>query len=272
VTWDERIFTPPSEGSIGSRLKEHLLAHPIGKLMFEDAVAAENDARIYKHLPYYSTEVCADGWILAGDAAGFMDPLYSQGLDYCAHATYTAHKILLKALDGGCVKEDLAFHDETYTLSYQRWFHGLYKNKYQYLGDADLMHAAFLLDIAAYFIGPVRLVYQWTDAEFSKMPYNGSAGAAFATFMAFYNARLEKIARKLLANGTYGENNLHHRYFIRIPFETNNKAVGHLFRGIRTWLKLELKTAFTSPVAALVEPAGEKTGPPMSGVPLAPGP
>ena len=36
VTWDERIFTPPAEGSIGERLKQHLLAHPVGKLMFEN--------------------------------------------------------------------------------------------------------------------------------------------------------------------------------------------------------------------------------------------
>lgn len=270
VTWDERIFTPPSEGPIGERVKTHLLTHPIGRLMFENAVPAENDARIYKHLPYYSTEICGDGWILAGDAAGFMDPLYSQGLDYCAHATYSAHKILLKALDGGCVKEDVAAHDEIYTLSYQRWFHGIYRNKYNYLGDADLMHAAFLLDIAAYFIGPVRLVYTWTDMEFSKMPYNGPVGAAFARFMALYNRRLETIARKRLAAGTYGRNNLMNRHFIRMPFETNGKAVRHLFRGIRAWLKLEAETAFLRAAPPLPDPA-EKAQPALA-APVSPGP
>jgi len=251
VTWDERLFTPPGEGSVGERVKKHLLTHPVGRLMFENASPAENDARIYKNLPYYSAEVAGDGWVLSGDAAGFMDPLYSQGLDYCAHSTYSTHKLLLEALDGQCVREKTIIHNRKFQESYDRWFKGIYKNKYQYLGDADLMRAVFLLDIAAYFVGPVRLVYQWTDAEFSKMPYDGPVGAFFGKFMAFYNRRLEVIARKRLAKGTYGINNLGHRHFIRKPFEPSTKTFGHLFAGIRAWLKLEAETAFTRPVPAM---------------------
>ncbi|QJE94688.1 NAD(P)/FAD-dependent oxidoreductase [Luteolibacter luteus] len=258
VTWDERLFTPPSEGSIGARVKEHLVRHPIGKLMFEDAVAVENDARIYKHLPYYSTEVCGDGWIMAGDAAGFMDPLYSQGLDYCGHGTYCAHKIILKGLRGECTKMALAHHNEIFPQSYFRWFHGLYRNKYQYLGDADLMHAAFLMDIAAYFIGPVRAVYADADKEYSTMPYNGVGGAIFARFMRFYNRRLETIARKRLTAETYGKNNLKHRHLVRVPFEPNLKAVRHLFGGMKIWLKLEAETMFTKAAAELPDPTMAK--------------
>lgn len=261
VTWDERLFTPPSEGPVGERVKRHLTSQPIGKLMFQDAAPLENDARIYKYLPYYSTEVCGDGWILAGDAAGFMDPLYSQGLDYCAHATYAAHKILLKALNGECVKMALDHHNMIYPQSYQRWYNALYKNKYQYLGDADLMHAAFLMDIATYFIGPVRAVYADADKEYSTMPYNGPGGAIFARFMAFYNRRLEIIARKRLAAGTYGKNNLKHRHLLRMPFEANTKAVRHLFHGMRVWFKLEAETLFIRPIEALPDPAAKAAAP-----------
>jgi flavin-dependent dehydrogenase len=248
VTWDERLFTPPSEGQIGQRLKEHLVSQPIGKLMFEDAEPIENDARIYKNLPYYSSEVCGDGWISMGDAAGFMDPLYSQGLDYCAHGTYAAHKLILRSLAGECVKECIVKHDFQYRQSYHRWFKSLYLNKYQYLGDSELMRAAFLLDLATYFVGPVQLVYKYTDKEFAHMPYFGPIGGGFAKFMAFYNRRLEIIARKRLAKGTYGKHNLDHSYFLRKSFEGSPLAFGHLFRGARTWLKLELQNAFTSPV------------------------
>ncbi|BCX49373.1 hypothetical protein HAHE_32810 [Haloferula helveola] len=261
VTWDERLFTPPSDGPVGQRVLEHLKSHPIGKLMFENAEPVENDARIYKHLPYFSSEVCGDGWIAMGDAAGFMDPLYSQGLDYCAHSTYTSHKIILESLEGECVKEHLAHHNVEFGDSYHRWFKALYLNKYQYLGDIDLMYAAFLLDIATYFVGPVQLVYNWTDKEFSKMPYNGPVGANFGRFMAFYNRRLERIARKRLQNGTYGKNNLKKRRYVKIPFEGSPKALGHVMRGIRAWLKLEIQTAFTRPVDAL--PRKEKMPAPM---------
>lgn len=269
VTWDERIFTPPSEGPVGERVKQHLNSAPIGKLMFENATPLENDARIYKHLPYQVTEVCGDGWILAGDAAGFMDPLYSQGLDYCAHSTYAAHKIIGKSLKGECVKMALAHHREIYPQSYHRWYNALYRNKYQYIGDADLMHAAFLMDIAAYFIGPVRAVYADADREYSTMPYNGNGGAIFARFMACYNRRLEKIARKRLNAGTYGKNNLKHRYLVYVPFEPNMKAVKHMLHGVRVWLKLELETLFVSPIAELPQPEEKSQTPEMSGVPVA---
>lgn len=254
VTWDDRLFTPPSEGRVGQRVLEHLKSEPIGRLMFENAEPVDYDARIYKNLPYYSTEICDDGWLIAGDAAGFMDPLYSQGLDYCAHGTYAAHKIILKALDGDCVKARLVAHNKQFGESYHRWFHALYKDKYQYLGDADLMRAAFHLDIGTYFIGPVQLVYRLTDREFSKMPYDGPIGAGFARFMAFYNRRFERIARKRVANGTYGRHNLGERMYIKISFEGSPKAFGHILRGVRAWLWLELKNAFTRPVDDLPKP------------------
>ncbi|MCH7227563.1 NAD(P)/FAD-dependent oxidoreductase [Haloferula sp. A504] len=257
VTWDERLFTPPSEGPVGQRVLEHLKTHPIGRLMFEHAEPVEYDARIYKNLPYYSTEVCGDGWVCAGDAAGFMDPLYSQGLDYCAHGSYAAHKIILKALGGDCVKMDLAHHNKQFGQSYHRWFNALYRNKYQYLGDADLMRAAFHLDIGTYFIGPVQLVYRLTDREFSKMPYDGPIGAGFARFMAFYNRRFERLARKRIANGTYGRHNLNERMYIKISFVGGPKVMGHILRGIRTWLWLELRNAFTRPIDELPEPKGK---------------
>lgn len=261
VTWDERLFTPPTEGPVGLRVKEHLITHPIGKLMFGDATPVENDARIYKNLPYYSSEVCGDGWMAMGDAAGFMDPLYSQGLDYCAHSTYTSASIIREALDGNEVCERLERHNHEFGESYHRWFNALYRNKYQYLGDADMMRAAFLLDIATYFVGPVNLVYTWTDQEFSKMPYHGVPGAIFAKFMSLYNRRLEAIARKRLKTGRYGINNLGKRRLIKIPFVAGPRATGHLFRGIFAWLKLEAETAFVRPEESVPEPRPKATKP-----------
>ncbi|MBB5353354.1 flavin-dependent dehydrogenase [Haloferula luteola] len=255
VTWDERLCTPPSEGPVGQRVKQHLLTHPIGRLMFENAIPVENDARIYKHLPYRSTEVCGDGWIAIGDAAGFMDPLYSHGLDFCAHSISIAHRLIHDSLDGQCVQNRIASHYAQYQESYFRWFRALYLDKYQYLGDARLMRAAFLLDIATYFIGPVQLVYRDTDREFSKMPYNGPIGAVFAHFMALYNRRLELIARKRLAAGTYGKENLDHSYLIRTPFNAGLGALRHFFKGIWIWLSLEGETLFQRPIPAMQSPS-----------------
>jgi flavin-dependent dehydrogenase len=254
VTWDERLFEPAPATTVGDRVKQTLLGHPIGRLMFEHAVPVEGDARSLKNLAYHSTEVCGDGWASVGDAAGFMDPLYSQGLDYCAHGAFATAKLLGQALDGTLESDDLSRHDQQFQESYDRWFHAVYENKYQYMGDADLMRAAFFLDIGCYFIGPVQLVYRLTDQEFANMPYAGRIGAGVARFMTFYNRRLERIARKRLQAGTYGKNNLLRRDLISRSFSPGLGGVPHVIRGFFLWMRLELETARQSPGDTLPTP------------------
>jgi hypothetical protein len=82
--------------------------------------------------------------------------------------------------------------------------------------------------------------------------------------MAFYNRRLEVIARKRLAAGTYGKNNLKHRHLLRMPFEANTKAVRHLLHGMRVWLKLEAETLFVRPIDPLPRPAEPQALPRMA--------
>ena len=87
ITWDPRLFTPPAEGSIPERIKAHLMTQTLGQELFKDIEPLEKDSRTYSHLPYYSEQVAGEGWAAVGDAAGFMDPLYSQGLDFCGEVT-----------------------------------------------------------------------------------------------------------------------------------------------------------------------------------------
>lgn len=244
ITWDRRLFEPPQGGSIGERLIKHACTTPIGKAMFEHAEVVENDQKAYAHLAYYTEKAADDGWFCIGDAAGFMDPLYSHGLDYCGHTVFATHKIILKALDGSCVKQDTAAYARLFGQSYDRWYRALYHDKYFYMGDAELSNAAFLLDLASYFFGPVRLVYSVPDIEFALLPYSGKGGAFFARFMAFYNRRLVIISRKRWAAGTYGAKNLGHRFLIRQGFAPNF-SLWKLFRdGMWVWFKAELSVLF----------------------------
>lgn len=247
ITWDERLYTPSTEGPTGERVRRTLLEHPIGRLIFSDARAVENDARTLRNVAYRNNEVCGPGWIAVGDAAGFMDPLYSQGLDYCAHSVFHAHDLISRALVGEATEERIRDHDRQARESQERWFAALYKNKYEYLGDYDLMRAAFLLDIGAYFVGPVHLVYSRTQEEFAKMPYWGPVGAAFASFMALYNRRLGALARKRLARGSYGKNNLNRRHLVRHPFAPGLASLRPMVRGTLSWIRLELENAFVRP-------------------------
>jgi len=244
LTWDRRLFEPPVGGTIPERLIRHACTTPIGKALFEHAEGVEHDARAYAHLPYYTEKAAGDGWTCVGDAAGFMDPLYSQGLDYCAHTVYCTKTLLSNALDGMDVRKDVDNYNMLFRQSYRRWYESLYKDKYHYLGDAELMNAAFLLDLASYFAGPVRLVYEKPDEEFNLMPYSGKGGATFAAFMSLYNKRFAIISRKRFAAGTYGAMNLDTRFLIKQGFAPN-ASLWRLFRnGIWIWLKAELNTLF----------------------------
>ncbi len=244
LTYDPRVFQPPKEGTISDRLLAHARQHPIGRFLFENASAVENDSRAYSHLPYYSEQVADEGWAIVGDAAGFMDPLYSQGLDYCSHSVYTAHKFIVRALEGEDVVVARDAYNEQFRDSYFRWYQSLYDNKYAYLGEADLMYAAFLMDLACYFIGPVRLVYENPDMEFSIMPYQGTGGAIFARFMTFYNRRLVHIAKKRHAAGADGLQNLGNRWLIKQGFIPTFKVLTLLRMGMKVWLKAEWSAMF----------------------------
>jgi len=255
ITWDSRLFTPPSEGDIAARVKEHLLTHPVGKVMFENAEAVEDDNCYYKNLAYWSEEVAGEGWIAVGDATGFMDPLYSQGLDFCAHTVYSSYTLLRDHYSGKCTKDGIAKRNIEFKRSYFDWFNALYKDKYWYLGDAELMHAAFLMDIATYFVGPVRGVYENEDVEFAEMPYSGRVGHAFAVFMAFYNRRLVKLAKKKITAGTYGDKNLGESFLITTSFNPDPSSLKLLYKGIKIWLKLEAKLAFTPAAKDVAAPS-----------------
>lgn len=255
LTWDSRIFTPPSDGSVSERLKEHLCKHPVGRVMFEHAEAVENDNSSYKGLAYWSDEVAGEGWTSVGDACGFMDPLYSQGLDYCAHTLYSSYTLLRSYYSGECVKEGIAMRNKEYKRSYFDWFNALYKDKYWYIGDAQLMHAAFLMDVGTYFVGPVRGVYENEDLEFQQMPYSGPPGHFFANFMAFYNRRLVQLAKKKITAGTYGDKNLDESFLITGSFNPDLRSFKLLFQGVKIWLKTEVKYAFTPATKEFHEPS-----------------
>ncbi|MGJ8672630.1 NAD(P)/FAD-dependent oxidoreductase [Rubritalea sp.] len=249
LTWDQRLFTPPSDGSMSERILTHLLKHPVGKVMFENAEAVPNDNNYYKGLSYYSEEVAGDGWLIVGDAAGFLDPLYSQGLDFCSHTVYSSYALLRDFYSGKCIKKEIEQRNYEYERCIRLWFTSIYHNKYWYLGDAQLMLSAYLLDISSYFLGPVNLVYSDQDREFSHMPFNGKIGGAVALFMTFYNKRLVTLAKKKIRAGKYGNYNLNRSYLISDSFTPAHRAIGHLIHGILVWFRAEISLTFVKPVS-----------------------
>src|ERR1051325_4202400 len=204
LVYDSRLFTLPEGPNLGERLQQHILAHPIGREIFRDAKIVAHDTRAYSALPYSSAQVCGEGWAIAGDAASFIDPLYSPGLDLCAYTTSVVSDLVLRSLGGEDVTARQGYYNEQFAITYRFWFETLYKDKYFYMGEADLMSAALLLDVGTYFIGLVRPVYANPERSLLQLPFEGTSGRIVAATMKFYNRRLTALARNRIAHGVIG--------------------------------------------------------------------
>lgn len=259
IVYDERLFELPPGENLASRLTAHLLSHPVGKELFAGASAIPGDVKAYSHLPYFSKEIAGSGWQIAGDAAAFLDPLYSAGLDYCSWTVTAAVNRILSEADGKTV--DYGDINARFRRSYDGWFRALYKDKYYYLGDAQLMLAAFLMDLGWFFFGPVRELCKCPKGGFERFPFDGPVDGAVGRFMAFCSRRLKVLAVKRRACGHYGDSNLGQRRMIG-GFEPSPKVLWMVLKGIGVWLGAEWQTAFLrapAPVPASEPPAGVET-------------
>ncbi len=240
LVYDTRLFSPPTEGTIADRVLSHVRKHPVGKALFSRASVVESDMKAYSQLPYTVERVAGNRWTLVGDAAGFMDPLYSPGLDFCSYTAFTAASLAAEALDGNDVRARVNAYNAQYRKCFDSWFRAIYKDKYYYIGDGQLMSAAMMMDVGTYFLGPVRAAYDDPQKAFLDLPFQGAAGRVFAKFMAFYNRRLAVIARQRKSRNAYGTRN--ERWRRMLPgFAPEKGAASLLFKGVQLWLREEMR-------------------------------
>lgn len=253
LVYDQRLYSPPDGTKLSERLKAHLVAHPMGRELFADAEAVEGDVKAYSSLPYFAENVAGPSWQIVGDAAGFMDPLYSQGLDYCAWTVSSAVDRIVAESRGEsvCIKDI----NHRFATSYRAWFDGLYKDKYHYLGDSELMRAAFLMDLGLFFFGPVRSVVECARTGFARFPFDGPVDGMVGRFMKFYNARLAALGRARHDRGGFDRANVDSRFLVK-GFEPNANAWKMVAKGARVWIAAEIRTLLrTGRVATLRQPA-----------------
>lgn len=104
-----------------------------------------------ENFSYASSRIMsADRWTLQGEAAGFIDALYSPGSDFIAFTNTFAGEVINRDLDG----EDVAEHVEFYNDFFFRLFNPtieLYKDKYQLFGNPQIMVLKVVYDSFNYF-------------------------------------------------------------------------------------------------------------------------
>ena len=253
IVYDERIFELPAGPSLGERLHAHLLTNPVGREIFAAAEPISGDVKAYSSLPYFSEKIAGPGWQIVGDAVGFLAPLYSAGIDFCS---FTISAAVARILEEGEGKAgDCRDINARFSRSYHGWFNALNRDKYYYLGDSELMTAAFLMDLGLFFFGPVRELLICPKGGFSRFPFDGPVDGAVSRFMAFYNRRLAALGRKRMEAGVYGARNPDRRTMIR-GFEPTPKVLRLVARGIGLWLRAEGRSIFLRKPAIIKEREG----------------
>lgn len=215
VVFDQRLVDWPRDpGKLGDRLKNFLMQHPVAREMLADATYDETDVHWRKNLSYFSTTFAGDGFILVGDAAAFLDPFYSPGMDWIAFTATSATDLISAQRAGEPIAERVEQHNAAFARSHRRWFEALYKDKYEYVGEFDLMSLAFRLDLGLYYFGVVSQPFKYGAEALSSPPFARDISAPFHCLMRFYNRRFAQIARHRRETGMLGMANRNRRCLI----------------------------------------------------------
>ncbi len=239
VVFDQRSMTWPEGGSLGQRLKDFLLKHPVGREIMGDAQIRENDVHWRKNLPYYSTTFAGDGFAIVGDAGAFIDPFYSPGMDWVSFTSWSSAQLILAQQRGEDMAPLVAKHNATFGRSYGRWFRAIYKDKYDYIGDFELMRIAFQLDLGLYYMGVASQPFKMGTKALSEPVFSTPPSVPFYHFMAFYNRRLASIGRARRRRGAWGRANDCRRLLVG-GFTFSPKTAGPIMRAMTRWFWLEV--------------------------------
>jgi flavin-dependent dehydrogenase len=240
VVFDQRLVDFPKDGKLGDRLRHFLMQHPVAREMLADAEYCEEDMHWRKNLAYFSTTFAGDGFALVGDAAAFMDPFYSPGMDWISFTVSSTADLITAQREGLSLAERVTKHNRDFTTSHSRWFNALYKDKYEYMGEFDLMDLAFRMDLSLYYWGVVEPVFHTGDSALLAPPFSPPSGRIFSALMACYNRRFACIARRRRRLGLLGKMNKGQRSLIP-GFTLARQDSWRLFPMLAEWAKLELK-------------------------------
>jgi hypothetical protein len=246
VVFDQRLVRfPQGEAKLGDRIREFLSGHPVAAELLAEAEWVEGDVHWRKNLAYTSTTFAGDGFALVGDAAAFLDPLYSPGMDGVAFTVTATTQLIAAHYRGEPIAERLVEHNAQFSRSYRHWFEAVYKDKYEYLGDFELMRLGFFMDLGLYYLGVVSQPFKFGEKALALPPFIDRASVPVFQLMRLYNRRLAQMARSRRQRGVFGRANSK-RTFLIPSFSIDGSDVPRIVKAATQWLRLELTEGWRS--------------------------
>jgi flavin-dependent dehydrogenase len=242
VVFDKRVHQLHEAADRERTYIEFLRQHPALAELLDGARLREDDLRALSRVAYVTRQYMGRGWALVGDAAAFIDPYYSPGLDQCAFSAEATTRIVLAHARGerpaSKIDDVISAHNELFLRSYHRFFQCIYRDKYFLFGEHDLIGASFLLDTALYYIFVVTPAYRFVKA-FVPVPVLGPKQAypSYA-LLKLAKRRFIGIADLRRRAGEAGERNDRRR--VKAYFDLGLSPFRMFGRGLRLWLTAEL--------------------------------
>jgi flavin-dependent dehydrogenase len=246
AVFDQRMVNfPQGEASLGERLREFLVRHPVAREILDGAEWIEGDVHWRKNLAYRSRVFAGDGVALVGDAAAFLDPLYSPGMDVISFTSMATVGLITAQHRGEQIGPMIEKHNATFARSYERWFEAIYRDKYEYLGEFDLMRLAFRMDLGLYYLGIVSQPFKYGAKSLSSPPFSVPVSTPVYYFMRLYNRRFAAIARKRRERRVWGHGNSRQHYLFQ-SFSISPKDLPRILVAAGQWAVLELREGWRS--------------------------
>jgi flavin-dependent dehydrogenase len=170
IVADPRFHTSSELGELGSAL-DWLARH-------EPQLAAEVTARRDQIADFHNIEDFAygcervfssDRWAMTGVSGVFLDPFYSPGSDFIAFANTMITQMIERDLAGENIGELTETLNGTFLFRFEIALNAIYKNNYQFWGNAEVMVAKILVDHFVYWsvVCPLYFHEKATDFQFA---------------------------------------------------------------------------------------------------------
>jgi flavin-dependent dehydrogenase len=146
----------------------------------ENRLDEVQDFLVIEDFSYSSSQVFSmDRWCLAGEAAAFIDPLYSPGSDFIAYLNSFSGDLICRELDGEDIEERLDFYNFFFFQLFEPglW---LYRDQYACFDNPQVMMCKFLNDNIAYFS---TLAFLFLHGKMTQLEDLGEVMEVFDTFV-----------------------------------------------------------------------------------------
>jgi hypothetical protein len=166
-------------------------------------------------------------------------------MDWLSFTSMSTSELILAQLSGRDIAPLLARHERDFRVSYMRWFGAVYRDKYEYMGDFELMRLAFLFDLGLYYLGVASQPFKRGPMALKEPVFSTTPSIPFFHFMRAYNRRFAAIARRRRQREKWGRRN-HGQRFLFSGYTFSPRSAAPILKALLGWASLELKEGWRS--------------------------